>query len=201
MKKATCNETFLNKKIIKEGLKKLTLCNYNIGLRKGDLPDSLEELYLLRYNQPLGPGSIPSSVKILYLGEYDLDLNPGCLPNSLEELTLKNFNKQIFPGSIPLSVKYLDLSDYNQVLADDIELNPDITIGTSARNNIFLSNIPITIKNLEVGQDFPVDLSNLPVGLEKLKIWYFNKNNLTNIKIPFGCQLIDRKNEKIDIGY
>jgi hypothetical protein len=63
--------------------------------------------------------------------------------------------------------------------------------------NIFIQNIPITIKNLEIYHDFAVDLSNLPVGLEKLKIWHWNKNNFINIKIPFGCQVVDNDNVRI----
>jgi hypothetical protein len=51
--KAICNETYLNKRVIKEGLKKLTLCNYNTLLKKGDIPNTVEELYLLRYNQDI----------------------------------------------------------------------------------------------------------------------------------------------------
>jgi hypothetical protein len=93
----------------------------------------------------------------------------------------------------------LDLNAYNQILKEDCVLNPDITILTSTMNNIFIQNIPITIKNLEIYHDFAVDLSNLPVGLEKLKIWHWNKNNFTNIKIPFGCQVVDNDNVRIDI--
>jgi hypothetical protein len=113
------------------------------------------------------------------------------------QLTI-NHNNKLSKGEIPNTVQHLTFCYYfNQVIEKD-------DLPNSIRHLVFtnyyyakeLNNLPSGLKSLKLISNHQI-LSNLPVGLEKLIIGYYNKANY--IKIPYGCVCYDSKNNQIQI--
>jgi hypothetical protein len=54
------------------------------------------------------------------------------------------------------------------------------------RFNQSIDNLPITLTQLVLGRDFNILSNNLPVCLEKIKIY---EKQTKIIKVPYGCEI------------
>ena len=59
-----------------------------------------------------------------------------------------------------------------------------------------VDNLPSSLTHLTFGRTFNQKADNLPLNLKEIKIWKRNVN-LYQMKIPFGCKVVDEKNMEI----
>jgi len=111
--------------------------------------------------------------------DFNKNLTNVKLPDSLQSITFGNdFNQDLTNVKLPDSLNKIKFSyGYNQQ-----------TINT----------LPVGIKEIKF---FSINkpVNNLPITVEKIKIYRIEESNLSLLKIPFGCLVLDFNNEKIDI--
>ena len=73
-----------------------------------------------------------------------------------------------------------------------------IKINFSSRyENMTINSIPFSIIELKF-QSIYKPITNLPINVKKIIIQNIKDSNLSLLKLPFGCELFDRNNEKIN---
>lgn len=178
--------------------------SFNNSLFSVKLPENLKELILNDIFNCALPPVLPEGLEKLFLGEsFEYSVNNFIVPMNLKELKISgmNQNKPLF-DNLPKTLEYLKIVnnlefdfDYNLpvlkklVVHDNsnilinfdklLELEHFVCKGKQ-NNEKILNKLPNTIKYLEIEYFLEIDLVNLPMDLEELKINVGKTYNLRN---------------------
>ncbi|KAF2068767.1 hypothetical protein CYY_009909 [Polysphondylium violaceum] len=173
--------------LLRPGLRKLELYNYDNPLKQGHLPDSLTELDLGCYNQPLEPFVLPKNLTRLRMESFNQDFQANTLPRSLSYLELESF-KGSFEHVGPLdNICGLTVFSLHKSVATLLQNVKKVEIRTDQiGKNVFLKDTAIQDLVLYNSSDTRYKLypEFLPSALQKLKIRGFKK--FENV-LPTSC--------------
>ena len=155
------------------------------------------------------PEPLPPNLQKLTLGkEYNHPLSNN-LPDTLQELYLPIHYNQRLPDSMPINLKHLSIGCLYSYELDNLPQGLDILsiIGIARGGNYnydgvyhyhgILSNLPNTLKNLQIYNDVNNSLDMLPESIEKLSIRHYTRKinklplNLKDIMVNKDYKYVD----------
>lgn len=210
----------LFKNSLPHGLKHLVFGrHFNREIGENILPITLTQLtFGYNFNKKKKEKILPCSLTHLTFGEhYNQEINENVLPSSLTYLSFhccKNFNHQfkinVLPNSLthffpsyykgtftnlPDSITHLCLWNYEK----DISF-PNCLSTLYVQGNSEVSILPNTIECI-IFYCLSIVVDNLPSSVTKIKLIKFNKENIKLIKkIPYGCKIVDKYDNYIDLN-
>ncbi|KAF2071382.1 hypothetical protein CYY_007298 [Polysphondylium violaceum] len=166
---------------IPNGVKILTLYNFNRDFNSTHLPSSLYKLTLTRFSQPIRKGMIPDGLKILKLPFFSSILQHQSLPDSIEYLSLNSYTNAILPGLIPKSIKTLHLHSYTEQIRLGIIPNTCKQLSLlSYTGNLEEGVLPIGIESLTI-RNGVLEPIYLPNTLTDMTILRYDESKSTNL--------------------
>jgi hypothetical protein len=130
----------------------------------------------------------PDSIEYIFMGDnFNKNINNIIWPKSLKKLLFGfHFNQNINNINWPNNLEQLNFGFYfNQEI---ILNNENIILSFSDINPEMEKKLPVNLKKLNL-KSLTFPLTNLPHGLESLKIKEDENNYLQKSKIPYGCKV------------
>ena len=116
------------------------------------------------------------------------------LPNSLTHFFPSYYYKGTFTN-LPDSITHMCLWNYEKDISFPSSLSTLYVQGNSE-----LSILPNTIESI-IFYRLNVVVDNLPSSITKIQLIQFNKENIKLIKkIPYGCKIVDKCDNYIDLN-
>ena len=115
------------------------------------------------------------------------------LPSSLTHLTFGcKFNQEV--DNLPSSLTHLTFGYYFDQIVDNLPSSlTHLTFGYWFNEKV--DNLPSSLTHLTFGYNFNQKLDNLPSSLKEINIWK-GYVDLYQMKIPFGCKVVDERTSK-----
>jgi Leucine-rich repeat (LRR) protein len=152
---------------------------------------NLQKLYLHNNQINILPDSIGNLINLqkLYLHNNQINILPDSIGNliNLQKINLDNNQITILPDSIGNLINLRDLYlTYNKIMILPNEI-------LKIKKALIIDETSYEINNLNVETEMLIflnlntELTNLPIGLKE--IWINEEMKVTNIKLPFGCEI------------
>ena len=166
--------TEINENVLPSNLRILKLGYFfNKKIKVNVLPKNLEDLYLgFNYNQEINEKVLPEKLKVLEFGNaYNKIINENLLPKNLEVIIFGyNYNQYIKEYVLPNSLRTIYFWPSTQInyFPENVDTIA-ILCDDSKKNNKKVTHLPYNLKKIIIAKKY-----------EHL------------VKIPFGCEIINK---------
>jgi hypothetical protein len=114
------------------------------------------------------------------------------------------YYRQIIENNVlPKSLTYLEFGFYYRQIIENNVLPKSLTtlkLYGSHHNKKTIDSLPNSNIKTIIFEDLQTDIDNLPITIETIKLLKYGKYTLKLLKkLPYGCIVVDKYNNKIDI--
>lgn len=151
-------------------------------------PENIQEIVFHNFTNPLDNVTFPQELELFYLGgRYKHNLNNIKLNYVHHFCFGPNFYKSIDNFIFPKGVEVItfEMSKINEI--DNVKFPDGLKTLNCVSPNFEFNNLPNTLKHLIINMGCEDDITNLPTGLELLRISSLYKDKVK--KVPYGCKV------------